>query len=62
LEGDVLRRVVAELAKWYGVSEDRVRLTTALRHFAGGDSLDLVGLVIALDDELSGGPPPAAFA
>ena len=62
LPPEVLRRVVAALAVAYGVSQERVRSTAALRSFKGGDSLDIVDLVLALDDELRDGDPnhPAA--
>jgi acyl carrier protein len=51
---EVLRRLVAEVAAAYGVGEEQVRSTAAFRSFRGGDSLDVVQLVLALDDELRG--------
>jgi acyl carrier protein len=62
VDDKALRKVVAEVAARYGVSEERVRSTVAFRTFAGGDSLDLVELVLAMDDELGGRSPPAALA
>jgi acyl carrier protein len=61
-DDQALRKVVQEVAARYGVSEERVRSTVAFRSFAGGDSLDVVNLVLAIDDELNDRIPPAAFA
>ncbi len=55
LPPEVLRRVVAATAAAFGVSEERVRSSAAIRSFKGGDSLDVVDLVLALDDELRDG-------
>ena len=51
---EVLRRLVAEVAATYGVGEEQVRSTAAFRSFRGGDSLDVVELVMAMEDELRG--------
>jgi hypothetical protein len=43
------------VAAAYDLSEEQVRSTAAFRSFRGGDSLDVVELVLAMDDELRGG-------
>jgi acyl carrier protein len=55
LPEEALRRAVAEVAAAYGVGEERVRSTLAFRSFLGADSLDVIKLILALDDELRGG-------
>jgi hypothetical protein len=57
LPEEVLRRVVAEAATAYGVSEEQVRSTAAFYRFRDTDSLGVVELVLALDDELRGAGP-----
>ena len=58
---EALRRAVAEVAAAYGVTEEQVRSTVAFRSFRGTDSLDVIKLVLAPDDELKGGSfPPLA--
>jgi hypothetical protein len=59
LPQEALRRLVGEVAAAYGVGEEQVRSTAAFRSFRGGDSLDMVQLVVAMDDELRGPQPPA---